>query len=161
MGLLLLVLWRQKPALQRTSFAEHRLTLFKDAGLQMEIPTHTPFVSGNASGVLIMIHRMSRKLQGEADYLIKLPVSRKSNSSMELRKEFASQTSPDQLQKWRYKLHSRLDVRKEPTIWYVCKDIETPGGDFLCADAEINVTESIEDDLSETQRIIESIRPLR
>jgi hypothetical protein len=158
---MLLVMGWPKQGLRRTSLAEHRLAVFKDAGLQMEIPTETPFVSSSPAGVLIMVHRMSRGLRAEADYLIKVDVRRISKASMDRRLEFASQPSSDNIQQWRYKMHSRLDVRKESALWYIRKDIETPEGEFLFVDGELKATEFAETDLSEIKRIVESIRPTR
>jgi hypothetical protein len=155
--LVIILLWPQR-GLQRTSLAEHKHTVFRDAGIQMEIPTKTPFVSSSSAGVLIMVHRVSRGWQAEAEYLIKIDVIRISRMSMDNRLKFASQPTSDHIQQWRYKIHSRLDVRKEPDIWYIRKDVEIPDGSFIFIDGELKVTEYVETDLFEINRIIESIK---
>lgn len=147
-----------KQEVRRTSLAEHRLAVFKEAGFQMEIPKETPFVSGGAASVLVMVHEIKRGLQAEADYLIKVHLMRKSKEDMNDSLEFASQPLGDATQQWRYKIHSRFEVRKTASLWYVRKDIEIREGEFLSIDGEITVTEFIETDLSEIRRIIESIK---
>jgi hypothetical protein len=127
----------------------------------METPTEAPFVSSSMAGILIMVHEESRGLQAESDYIIKVQARRISKASMHNRLEFASQPSSDDIQQWRYKMHSSSDVRKEPAVWYVRKDVETPGGEFLFVDCEIKVTEFAEADLAAATRIVESIKSTR
>ena len=154
--LLLMVLW-PKQGLRRTSLAEHKVAIFKEAGFQVEIPTETPFVSSSFAGALIMVHEIRRGFRAETGYLMKVHVMRKAKASMDDSVEFASKTG-DVIQQWRYRMHSHLDVRKTAGLWYVRKDIETPEGEFLSVDGELMVTEFVETDLSEIRRIIESIK---
>ncbi len=136
---------------------EHKLTRFDDAGIQMEIPIGAPFVSSSPTGVLIMLHRINRGLRAEAGYIVTLHVQRFGKASMDDRLEFASQATSD-FQQWRYKMHSRLNTRRESGLIYVRKDMETPAGEFLCVDVEIFETESVERDLADVERMIESIK---
>jgi hypothetical protein len=155
-GLLLLAeLWPQQ-GLSRTPLNEHKVVVFEDAGLQMQIPAETPFVSSNPAGVLVMLHQIKRGFQAEAGYIIQVHVMRKSKASMNASEEFASKAS-DELQQWRHRIHSVLDVRKAGRVWCVRKDIETPKGDFLSVDGEITVTEFADTDLAEVNRMIGSI----
>jgi hypothetical protein len=155
--IMLAVLIWPKHGLRRTSFAEHRVLINREAGLQMEIPTETPFVSGSAAGVLVMVHQIGRGFHAEAGYLVKVHVQRKSKEDMDDSAHFASQSSGDEIQQWRCRIHSRLDVKQTADLWYVRKDIETPEGECLSVDVELTVTEFAEADLAETRRMVESI----
>lgn len=158
---LLAVFVLPKPGLFRTSFAKLKVTVFENAGFQMEIPTETPFVSSSPAGALIMVHEMSRGFRAESGYLIKLQVRRKSQADMADNAAFATRLGTDEIQQWRYRIHPRLEVKRTTNLWYVRKDLEASPGEFLSIDAELTVTEFIETDLSETERMIESIEPIR
>jgi len=162
--LLLAVLWLT-PGLRRTPLTEHNQKIFEDVGVQVEIPAKTPFISSDSTGVLIMVHEISRGLRAESAYLIKVHVRRMSNGEMDERLEFISRSSGNdsasEYYRWRYRLHPRMDIRKESDLWYIRKDIETPGGEILSVEGEIRVTESAEVDLTEATRIVESIKPTR
>lgn len=151
----------QSDGLRKTPLEKRMTKVFEDAGVQMELPDAVSSESSSKKDVLIMLHPTGQGEQAEQGYCVKIHVRRLSKAELDSNGRMAAHPLTDDFNKWYTTNHPSLDIRKAPKVWRIRKDVPTPGGLSLFIDGQVTVTKSVDADLTETRRIVESIKPLR
>jgi hypothetical protein len=154
------ILRAQSNDLSKAPLEKRTTKVFNDTAIQMELPD-VASVSSSKKGVLIMLHPTTEGEQAEQGYCVKINVTRLSKEETESNSRMATHPLTDEFNKWYTTNHPSLDLRKAPKTWRMRKDVPTPGGLSLFVDCQIAVTKSLDADLLETRRIVESVKPLR
>jgi len=151
----------QSDGVAKTPLAKHMIKAFADAGIQMELPAVVPSESSSTNGILIMLHPTSRGEHAEQGYCIKIHARRLSKAESDSNNRMAANPLTDGFNKWYTTNHPSLDIWKTPNLWHIRKDMPTPEGLSLFIDGQVTGTTSVDQDLVEAKRIVESIKPLR
>jgi hypothetical protein len=134
---------------------------FDDAGIQMELPAEVPSESSSKKSVLIMLHPASQNEQAEQGYCVKILIRRLSKADLESNSRIASDPLTDDFNKWYKTNHPSLEIRKDTKNWRLRKDVPILDGSSLFVDARITITASVDADLAEVKRIVDSVKPLQ
>jgi hypothetical protein len=135
---------------------------FQDAGVQMELPAKPSTESISAKGVLVAFH--PGRVVGFADeqeYMLKIYVERVSQVNYDSQTLWTTNLPLEDFSRWDNGSHSNLDVRKEKAYYNLRRDVKAPSGEFLVIRGELYITNSVEEDLAEAQRIVQSVKALR
>jgi len=133
--------------------------VFEDAGLQMETPVAPEFESTHSNRVLVMFHPFGGGLFTEGNYRVQITVVRISKADLDAKSQIAAGTY--EFYEWYTTNHPNLDIRKEGPFWHLRKDIQTPSGEYLYVDGQVQDFGSSETNLAQAKQTIESIKPLR
>jgi hypothetical protein len=133
--------------------------VFEDAGLQMETPVAPEFESTHSNRVLVMFHPFGGGLFTEGNYRVQITVVRISKADLDAKSQIAAGTY--EFYEWYTTNHPNLDIRKEGPFWHLRKDIQTPSGEYLYVDGQVQDYGPSETNLAEAKQTIESIKPLR